>query len=106
MPRHSPDRQTLGHVLRALREEDGLSQEKLGFRARLHRNYVGSAERGERNIGFDAIARWLDALDVSWARFGDALDRAAAAGRWPERKVAERHQRYGPAEGGPRSPRK
>lgn len=75
-----------------------MSQEKLGFRARLHRNYIGSAERGERNIGFEAIERWLAALDVTWGRFGEALDRAAArprGGDWAERKVAEGKQRYG-----------
>lgn len=77
MPRIAPDRDILGQVLRAFRQRAGLSQEQLGYRAHIHRNYVGSAERGERNISFDAIERWLAALDVSWGEFGAAVDETA-----------------------------
>lgn len=78
MSRSTPDRNVLGRVLRAFRQEAGLSQEEFGYCARLHRNYVGSVERGERNPAFDALERWLAALDISWEEFGRALDRAAA----------------------------
>ena len=70
-----PTRQTLGAVLRAFREQRGLSQEELGFAATLHRNYVGGVERGERNPSFESIARWLAAMNVTWRDFGDALDK-------------------------------
>jgi transcriptional regulator with XRE-family HTH domain len=62
-------------VLRSFREERELSQEDLGFDAKLHRNYVGGVERGERNPSFESLARWLAALNVSWAELGEALDR-------------------------------
>lgn len=78
MSRPTPDRHVLGRVLRAFRQEAGLSQEGFGYQARLHRNYVGSVERGERNPAFDALERWLAALDITWEEFGRALDRAAA----------------------------
>jgi transcriptional regulator with XRE-family HTH domain len=67
----------LGAVLRALREAhpEQPSQERVGEWADLHRNYVGSAERGERNVAFEALSRWLAALGVSWAEFGAAVDR-------------------------------
>jgi transcriptional regulator with XRE-family HTH domain len=68
-------------VLRAFREGAELSQEGLGFRAGLHRNYVGGVERGERNPSFDSIAQWLAALRVSWAEFGRALDEAHQVAR-------------------------
>lgn len=92
MTRHAPDRRVLGLVLRTFREVAGLSQEALGYRADLHRNYVGSAERGERNVSFDAMERWLVALELTWGEFGQALDREAArADR--ERKVEVRGRR-------------
>jgi transcriptional regulator with XRE-family HTH domain len=86
----------LGRVLRSFREEQGLSQERLGSLAMLHRNYVGSAERGERNVSFDAIERWLAALGLTWAEFGRALDREAerSAVDWRERRVAEARRGY------------
>ncbi len=54
----------VGRRLRALREKQGWSQEELGFRADLHRNYVGGIERGERNVGVENIAKLAEALKI------------------------------------------
>jgi hypothetical protein len=45
------------------------SQEELAARANLHRNYVGSVERGERDVGIAVIGRLASAAGVSLAEF-------------------------------------
>ena len=57
--------------LRALRREIGLSQEALADLAGIHWTYVGSVERGERNVALDHINALADALGVSPAKLVD-----------------------------------
>lgn len=53
--------------LRIERAARGLSQEELAAQAGLHRTYIGSVERSERNISIDSMERLAQALglDVS-----------------------------------------
>ncbi len=54
-PKVSPDHTALGAAVREVRARRGLSQEKLGFAAGLHRNYIGAIERGEINATFRTL---------------------------------------------------
>lgn len=61
----TPTRKQLGKKLKQLRKKAGLSQEELGFRANLHRTYIGSIERAEQNVSVDNIHKLAKALKVS-----------------------------------------
>lgn len=54
-----------GQNLKKIRLEKKISQEELAFRSGLHRTYVSSVERGERNISIENIQKLANALDVS-----------------------------------------
>ena len=54
-----------GLAVRARREAMGISQEALATRAKLHRTYVGSVERGERNVTLKNIYVLANALGTS-----------------------------------------
>jgi transcriptional regulator with XRE-family HTH domain len=60
----SDTRRLFARNLKKTREYLGLSQEDLADAADLHRTYVGSVERGERNISIDNIERLAKALGV------------------------------------------
>jgi transcriptional regulator with XRE-family HTH domain len=58
-------RHILAENLRRIRLEKDLSQEKLGELSGLHRTYVGSVERAERNVSIDNVEALAAALEVS-----------------------------------------
>jgi transcriptional regulator with XRE-family HTH domain len=60
----SPELRALGRAARYLRARRELSQERLGERAGLHRNYVGAIERGEINPTFRVMLKLTRGLDV------------------------------------------
>jgi len=56
-----------GEKLRKVRQRVGLSQERLAELAGLHRTYVSSVERGQRNISLENVERLADALGITMA---------------------------------------
>lgn len=78
---------SLGSAVRELRARYGLSQEGLGQKAGLHRNYVGAIERGEINPTFLTLLRLsagieirLSGLIVLYERHEKGFDRDAKIG--------------------------
>ena len=53
-----------GDRVRKLRRKNNWSQEELAKRAGLHRTYIGSIERSERNVSLINIERIAKALKV------------------------------------------
>jgi transcriptional regulator with XRE-family HTH domain len=58
-------RRLLARNMRARREQLGVSQEKLAELSQLHRTYISSVERCQRNIGIDGIERIAKALGLA-----------------------------------------
>jgi transcriptional regulator with XRE-family HTH domain len=50
--------------LRELRDQAGISQEKLAEKANLHRNTVGTIERGQQVPTLDVICKLAHALNM------------------------------------------
>ncbi len=57
-------RKKFGKRVRELRKPTKLSQEGLGFKANIHRTYIGAIERGEQNVSLDNIYKLAKALRV------------------------------------------
>jgi len=57
-------RATLAENVRAYRKILGLSQEELADRCELHRTYIGSVEREERNVSLSTLEVLAAAFDI------------------------------------------
>lgn len=58
-------RAILAENLRQFRKAQGYSQEELASRCELHRTYIGSVEREERNVSLNTLEVLAAALGVS-----------------------------------------
>lgn len=65
MKSESSPEAALGDTIRRERTARTMSQEQLAFDCNLHRTYIGSVERGERNISLRNIVTIAKALDVT-----------------------------------------
>jgi len=69
----------LGKELKKAREAAGLSQEKLGFEARVDRSYVSLLENDKKSPTLDVLFRLCDALRISAAELIGRVEKARAA---------------------------
>ena len=66
--RGKPDiKERFGSAVKAVREEQNLTQEELAHRAGIHRTYLSDIERGARNPSLVNIERLAAALGLSLA---------------------------------------
>ncbi|OPH52177.1 hypothetical protein BC351_33125 [Paenibacillus ferrarius] len=56
---------TIGEWIKYLREQRGLSQERLGEVSSLHRTYIGQMERGDANVTLETLEKVTEALGIS-----------------------------------------
>lgn len=89
-PQHDEALRALGRAVRELRARNDLSQEDLGRRVDMHRNYVGTVERGEANIGVLNLLRLVNALGVPFPEFVEVWERQLRALQGLQRVSADR----------------
>jgi len=64
----------LAQNIKRLRQASGLSQEALADRASLHRTYISSIERAQRNVSVENIFAIAAALDCDPRELLEPLD--------------------------------
>lgn len=62
-------KQAVGMRIRELRNDRGLSQEKLALAAGLDRTYIASVENGKRNISIVNLEKIIVALNSTFSMF-------------------------------------
>lgn len=70
------DQLILGHALRVLRKEAGMTQEQLADRLGVDPTFIGRLERGQRGAHWRTIRRILTALDASASDFAAQIEAA------------------------------
>lgn len=60
-------REVLTENIKAYRVREGVSQEVFAAQCGLHRTYIGSVERGERNVTLETLQQLSDAMGCTAA---------------------------------------
>jgi len=75
VPRDLPPDPALAAVLRRLREDRGLAQEAVAFRAGISTGAVARIELAQSSPSWVTVRQIVKALDVSMGDLGKAVDR-------------------------------
>jgi len=70
------DHLALGHALRRLRNDAGLTQEQLATRVGIGATYLSQLENGHRGVRWHSVTRILDALGSDLRELADLLAEA------------------------------
>ncbi len=62
-------RNKVGMRVKALRREQGITQEKFALMTGINRSYLADIEKGNRNFGFDTIERIVTGFGITYAEF-------------------------------------
>lgn len=54
----------IAKILKKIRENKGISQEQLAFKANLHRTYISQLERGLKSITVKTLFKITESLEV------------------------------------------
>ena len=63
----------VGQRVKEIRNEQGLSQEKLALKADIDRTYLAGVELGKRNLSIKSLDKILKALEVSFHDFFECM---------------------------------
>ena len=66
----------LGNELRRAREQAGITQEELSFRANLHLTYISQLENDKKSPTVDALFRICDALGIAASKLISRVERS------------------------------
>lgn len=73
MPRQADILERFGQRVRALRKEQGYSQEAFAAACELDRTYIGGIERGERNLALRSIEKIALTLGISLSQLMEGV---------------------------------
>ena len=59
----------IAKILKKIREDTGISQEQLAFKANLHRTYISQLERGLKSITVKTLFKITKSLEVEIDEF-------------------------------------
>jgi transcriptional regulator with XRE-family HTH domain len=76
----------LGDRIRELRAARGWSQEDFADVCGLHRTYIGSVERGERNLTLKSLVTISRCLGITVSDLLSGLEKKASTPRTPPRR--------------------
>lgn len=97
-------RVALGVVVRQLRLESGVSQERLAHHIHVTRNTVQGIERGATNVGFDTLIRLCEVLGIKpsqlLSRTEELVDSPARLTRATDQLETERRRGRPPSASG------